>query len=161
MTQAARARATQSADAAPAPRPRWAGPLVAGLAFGLAYGVTQRLVTLNVGELIRFGQGFDVQVFPGTSLESLRLRFGAADAELRGNLELQQLERQKKDAAANSETLKPDEPPSPEAPLEPTGPDAEPVLKPLPAEPDEPVAPPTAEPSPAPAPPAPPAPPRP
>ena len=75
-------------------RPTWSAPLVAGLCFGLAYGVTQRLISLNVGELIRFGQGFDVQVFPGTSLESLRLRFGAADSELRGRLELDQLDRQ-------------------------------------------------------------------
>ena len=102
MTQAA--RAAQTAQAPPARRPPWAGPLVAGLAFGLAYGVTQRLVSLNVGELIRFGQGFDVQVFPGTSLDSLRLRFGAADAELRGDLELQQLKRQKAGSKAPGDT---------------------------------------------------------
>ena len=102
MTQAARARAPQSGDAASPRRPSWAGPLVAGLAFGLTYGITQRLVSLNVGELIRFGQGFDVQVFPGTSLESLRLRFGAADSELRGNLELQELERGKRFPTATS-----------------------------------------------------------
>jgi hypothetical protein len=60
----------------------------------LAYGVTQRLLSFNVGELIRFGSGFDVQVFPGTSLESLKLRFGDAEAEIKGDLELQELERQ-------------------------------------------------------------------
>lgn len=94
MTQAAPAGA---APAASSPRPRraaWVGPLLAGLCFGVAYGVTQRLISLNVGEWIRFGQGFDVQVFPGTSLESLRLRFGDAETELRGDLELQQLQRQ-------------------------------------------------------------------
>lgn len=89
---------TEATPKAPAARrPLWAGPLLAGLCFGLAYGITHRLVALNVGELIRFGQGFDVQVFPGTSLDSLRLRFGATDAELRGNLELQQLERQQEE----------------------------------------------------------------
>ena len=103
MTQVARPRSPQSGDAAAPRRPRWAGPLVAGLAFGLAYGVTQRLVSLNVGELIRFGQGFDVQVFPGTSLESLRLRFGEAEAEIRADLELQELQRQQQEQAKRQE----------------------------------------------------------
>lgn len=75
-------------------RPLWQGPLVAGLGFGLAYGITQRLVSVNVGDLIKFGPRFEVQAFPGTSLESLRLRFGDTEAEIRGALELQQLERQ-------------------------------------------------------------------
>ena len=83
----------------PALREIWKGPLVAGLCFGVAYGVTQRLLSLNVTELIRFGPGFDVQVFPGTSLESLRLRFGDAEAEIRGDLELQELERQQQQEA--------------------------------------------------------------
>ena len=161
MTQVARPRSPQSGDAAAPRRPRWAGPLVAGLAFGLAYGVTQRLVSLNVGELIRFGQGFDVQVFPGTSLESLRLRFGAADAELRGNLELQELERQKNAAADKPAPAKSEDAAAPEAPLEPTPAESEPALKPQPAEPDAPAAPPAVEPSASPAQPAPPAPPRP
>lgn len=161
MTQAARTRASQSGDAAAARRPRWAAPLVAGLAFGLAYGVTQRLVSLNVGELIRFGQGFDVQVFPGTTLESLRLRFGAADAELRGNLELQQLERQKKDAASKPEPAKPEDAAAPELPLEPNTADAAEDTPPEPAAAAEPAAPPVAAPGASPAPPAPPALPRP
>ena len=110
MTQAAQARPPQSAARARR-QPVWAGPLVAGLCFGLAYGITQRVVSLNVGELIRFGQGFDVQVFPGTTLESLRLRFGAAESELRGNLELNELERQK---AADQAT-----PDNPEADVKP------------------------------------------
>ena len=83
----------------PALRQIWKGPLVAGLCFGVAYGVTQRLLSFNVTELIRFGPGFDVQVFPGTSLESLRLRFGDAEAEIRGDLELQELERQQQQEA--------------------------------------------------------------
>jgi predicted lipid-binding transport protein (Tim44 family) len=99
MTQAGQARASAQPSAA-RPRRSWSGPLVAGLCFGLAFGATQRLIRLNVGELIRFGQDFDVQVFPGTSLESLRLRFGEADAQLRGDLELQELERRQEPAAA-------------------------------------------------------------
>ena len=77
----------------------WKGPLIAGLCFGVAYGVTQRVLSFNVAELIRFGPGFDVQVFPGTSLESLKLRYGAAEAEIRGDLELQELERQQQEEA--------------------------------------------------------------
>ena len=68
------------AKAAPAPqrRPRpWLGPLVVGVCFGLGYGVSQRLFNLQVGELVQFGRNFDVQPFPGSSLESLRLRFGS------------------------------------------------------------------------------------
>jgi hypothetical protein len=105
MTQAAQAHPPQSAATPSRRPPAWTGPLVAGLCFGLAYGLTQRIVSLNVSELIRFGQGFDVQAFPGTSLESLRLRFGAAESELRGNLELNELERQK--AASQTEEDKP------------------------------------------------------
>ena len=85
------------------PLPRWKalcqGPLLAGLCFGAAYGITQRLMSFNVAELIHFGPGFDVQVFPGTSLESLKLRFGNAEAEIQGNLELQELERQQQEEA--------------------------------------------------------------
>jgi len=170
MTQASPARASQPADATPLRRPPWTGPLVAGLAFGLAYGVTQRLVTLNVGELIRFGQGFDVQVFPGTTLESLRLRFGAAESELRGNLELQELERQKleskklesekKAAPDEAQPLKPEGAAAFDTNLAPAPPDAEPATPQQPAEPQQPPAPPIAAsasaPRPATAPPAPP-----
>ena len=77
----------------------WKGPLLAGLCFGAAYGITQRLLSFNVSELIRFGPGFDVQVFPGTTLESLKLQFGDAEAEIKGDLELQELERQQAEAA--------------------------------------------------------------
>ena len=83
----------------PALKQIWKGPLVAGLCFGVAYGVTQRVLSFNVAELIRFGPGFDVQVFPGTSLESLKLRYGAAEAEIRGDLELQELERHQQEEA--------------------------------------------------------------
>jgi predicted lipid-binding transport protein (Tim44 family) len=118
------AQAGSARPATPASRNRlWQGPLVAGLCFGLAYGVTQRLIHLNVGELIRFGQNFDVQVFPGTSLESLRLRFGEAAGEARGELELNELERQQDEEAKRQEALKP-VPAAPEADLgEPLGQD--------------------------------------
>jgi hypothetical protein len=149
MTQAAQARPPQSSARARR-RPAWAGPLVVGLCFGLAYGITQRIVTLNVGELIRFGQGFDVQVFPGTTLESLRLRFGAAELELRGNLELNELERQKAADQGPSEKPEVDAKPDPvEAETSPARDDAaaveaeparEPAPKPAPAQVSPPAA---------------------
>lgn len=89
MTQVASADAPSPA---PGPRPRrraWQGPLLAGLCFGIAYGLTQRLLTFNVADLIRFGQSFDVQVFPGTSLESLRLRYGVEATGPAGDLPAQ------------------------------------------------------------------------
>jgi hypothetical protein len=106
------------------------------VAFGLAYGVTQRLVSLNVADLIRFGQGFDVQVFPGTSLESLRLRFGAADAELRGNLELQELQRQPKDPVVQPEPAALPQNGGIDDLRDPGLADPEPALEPLPEEPE-------------------------
>lgn len=135
-------------------RSLWAGPLVAGVAFGVAYGITQRLIGLNVGELIRFGPGFEVQVFPGTSLESLRLRFGDAAAEVRGDLELHQLEqveqeqqqKQKQAGTAANEKLEP-EPVDPleSAPQEPTpglsAPQQAEPAAPLPESPPAPAAP--------------------
>jgi hypothetical protein len=69
-------------------------PLLAGLCFGLGYGLTHRLLALQWPSLVRLGQGFEVRPFPGTSLESLRLRFGADSQEVRGTLDLLELERQ-------------------------------------------------------------------
>ncbi|WP_398328690.1 hypothetical protein [Vulcanococcus sp.] len=136
----------------PRPQQIWKGPLIAGVCFGLAYGVAQRLLSFNVSELIRFGPGFDVQVFPGTSLESLKLRFGDAQGEIRGDLELQELERQQelearqraaaaKQAEAELERATEIEPPSePELPAAPSAPVAEPVTPP-PSTPPQPPAP--------------------
>jgi hypothetical protein len=87
----------------------WMGPLVAGLGFALAYGVTERLLSFNVGEMIRFGPRFDVQVFPGTSLENLRLRFGDQTTRIQAELDLLELDKQLKqeqEAAAKAKALK-------------------------------------------------------
>ena len=75
-------------------RPRWQVPLLVGFCFGLGYGVTQRLLALQLPSLVRLGQGFEVRPFPGTSLESLRLRFGAENQDIRGDGDLLQLEQQ-------------------------------------------------------------------
>ena len=132
-------------------QPLWKGPLIAGICFGVAYGVTQRLISFNVAELIRFGPGFDVQVFPGTSLESLKLRFGDAQADIRGDLELQELERQQQQQAKQRAEAAHQA----EAALEQAG-QMEPSSEPEPsAAPPAPAATPAAPPQPAPPPPAP------
>ncbi|MFM7676695.1 MAG: hypothetical protein ACKO5F_14205 [Synechococcus sp.] len=85
--------------APPAPKPRpnpWMAPLVVGLCFGLGYGLTQRLMALNLPALVHLGQGFSARPFPGTSLESLRQRFGAEGQEIRGDLDLLELEAENK-----------------------------------------------------------------
>ena len=74
-------------------------PLLVGFCFGLGYGVTQRLLALQLPSLVRLGQGFEVRPFPGTSLESLWLRFGAENQEIRGDADLLQLEQQLDTAA--------------------------------------------------------------
>lgn len=73
------------------PRPRrsppWLGPLAVGLCFGLGYGITQRLLALRWTQYVQLGQGFELRPFPGTALETLRLRFGASDRPVRADLD--------------------------------------------------------------------------
>ncbi|MCP9889995.1 hypothetical protein KBY57_02825 [Cyanobium sp. Aljojuca 7D2] len=113
--------------AAPArPRPRWQGPLVVGICFGLGFGITHRLLALQLPSLVRLGQGFEVRPFPGTSLESLRLRFGAESQEIRGDLDLLELEN--KPAADPAEPNPDAQPlPQPEAGLRETPLDSAPL----------------------------------
>lgn len=59
------------------PRSHWQGPLLVGICLGLGYGITQRLLGLQLPAFVQLGQGFELRQFPGTSLDSLRLRFGA------------------------------------------------------------------------------------
>ncbi|MBM5803885.1 MAG: hypothetical protein FJ078_07175 [Cyanobacteria bacterium K_DeepCast_35m_m2_155] len=84
--------ATASSKAQPRPVSLWRRPLLVGVCFGLGYGLTQRLLDLQLPALVQWGQSFDVREFPGTSLESLRLRFGSENQELRGRLDLLELE---------------------------------------------------------------------
>ena len=86
------AHAQAAAPARPRPRPRWQVPLLVGFCFGLGYGVSHRLLALQLPSLVLLGQGFEVRPFPGTSLESLRLRFGTESQEIRGDLDLLELE---------------------------------------------------------------------
>lgn len=139
------------AKAAPGPqrRPRpWVGPLVVGVCFGLGYGVSQRLFNLQVGELVRFGRNFDVQPFPGSSLESLRLRFGSSSESILADLEsldqqrLQAEEAARAGAEAKEAFVSPDGGLAPLEPVPGPGADQEPPSAPdLPAAPTAPSAP--------------------
>lgn len=94
-----RPRRRQDSDGAPpARRPRWVIPLVAGLWFGLGYAITHRLMIGGGGRGgTPMGQGFEVKPFPGTSLESLRMRYGADKSDIRGDLERLELEQAQKE----------------------------------------------------------------
>jgi hypothetical protein len=70
--------------------------LFVGACFGLGYGITQRLLRVNVSGAWQGNQLFGVKAFPGTSLDSLRQRYGNAAMEIRGDLDLLELERVKK-----------------------------------------------------------------
>ena len=78
------------------PRSPWQGPLVAGLCFGLGYGITQRLLSLQLPAFVHLGQGFELRAFPGTTLQSLRLKFGTEAQPIRGDLQRDQLDQQTK-----------------------------------------------------------------
>lgn len=113
----ARRRSRRSSLESPSPPKRWAPwvlPLAAGLCFGVGYSLTDRLLSLGQGEAVKLDQGFDVKPFPGTSLESLRLRFGADKKELPGNPELIEKESSKTDSSKN-ESSRQSEAANPEA----------------------------------------------
>jgi hypothetical protein len=61
--------------------------LFVGACFGVGYGVTQRLMRVNVSGAWQGNQLFGVQPFPGTALSGLRERFGAEKMEIRGDLD--------------------------------------------------------------------------
>lgn len=122
----ARVAAGVAAAVPPVVRHRWRGPLLAGLCFGLSYALVQRLLDLELPQLIQLGHSFDVREVPGTSLDSLRLRLGGEAAPIRGDLELLELElqqeraehereQQEQEAAAQRQLEQQDEA---EAPLE-------------------------------------------
>lgn len=115
-------------------------PLLAGLCFGLGYGVVQRLMAVEFPRLVQLGQPFDVREFPGTSLEALRLKTGAAAQSIRGDLGVLELEEQEK-ARPIEKSLEPAPPPILPRPAE-----QQRFTEPLDAEPDpEPVQPPAWE----------------
>ncbi len=90
---------------APSGLPRiWMGPLVAGVSFALAYGITHRLSAINLGDFIRLSPRFEQKQTPGVSLKDMRLRYGEQPSELRSDLDPQQLELLRK-AEEHAEAL--------------------------------------------------------
>ncbi|WP_216902150.1 hypothetical protein [Synechococcus sp. CCY 9618] len=88
-----------------AARPGWDWRVwwIVGLCFGLGYSVSHRLLNLGTEEAKGASQRFDVQPFPGTRLDSLRQRFGGEARDIRGDLDLIELEQQQKQDAAEIE----------------------------------------------------------
>ena len=85
----------------------WMGPLVAGVSFALAYGITQRLAAINLGDVIRLSPRFEQKQTPGVTLKEMRQRYGEQPSELRSDLDPQQLEfwrkaQEQADAAAKA-----------------------------------------------------------
>ncbi|MCX5966514.1 MAG: hypothetical protein NTV57_02500 [Cyanobacteria bacterium] len=78
----------------------WRRALGLGLCFGLGYGLTMRLLDLSVVGVWRDMQRFGVQSFPGTELDSLRKQYGDRQDQIRGDLDLLELERQQQRDAA-------------------------------------------------------------
>jgi hypothetical protein len=75
----------------------WTVPLIAGLCFGLGYGVVQRLMKLELPQQGQLVESFRMKEFPGTTLESLRLKVGEQPRSIRGDLgALEQEEQQRK-----------------------------------------------------------------
>jgi hypothetical protein len=72
----------------------WRRWLLLGFCGGIAFGVTHRLLSLQLRVPWRNTQPFGVKATPGTGLESLRQRFGGEGKAVRGNLELLELEQQ-------------------------------------------------------------------
>lgn len=82
---ASRPAARQAKRRRPARRPNpWnpLPPLLVGLCFGLAYAATGRLLEGRLSGLVTLGHRFEMKAVPGTTLESLRMRYGAAAVDL-------------------------------------------------------------------------------
>jgi len=124
------------------------GPLVAGVSFALAYGITQRLTSIKLGDVIRLSPRFEQKETPGVTLNEMRQRYGEQPSELRSDLDPQQLEfwrkaQERADAAAKAKaeaeakaereaaaTAAPAAAPKPVAPTEePAAPEPKPVVE--------------------------------
>jgi hypothetical protein len=94
-------------------------------------------MAIEFPRLVQLGQAFEVQEFPGTTLEALRLKTGAKVQSIRGDLGVLELEEQEKE----QEQAKPTEQSLEPAPLiQPLPPEQRRFSEPLDREPDpEPV----------------------
>ncbi len=94
-------RSAEGRRRAPGRKPwSWRRALGLGLCFGLGYGLTMRLLDLSVVGIWQDMQRFGVQSFPGTELDSLRKQFGDRQEQIRGDLDLLELQRQQQREAA-------------------------------------------------------------
>lgn len=78
----------------------WRRAIGLGLCFGLGYGLTMRLLDLPIATSWKGVQRFAVKTFPGSELDSLRRQYGDRQGQIRGDLDLLELERQQKRNAA-------------------------------------------------------------
>ncbi|WP_254968615.1 hypothetical protein [Cyanobium sp. CH-040] len=134
----------------------WRLALVAGVCFGLGYGVVQRLMQLELPRGGRLSEPFRMRQFPGTSLDSLRLKLGEEPRPLRGDLGV--LEQQEQQRKAEEERARRDREMEAERRRESLADDLDRDLEPAPAPPllPDPAPPPAADPPPPPELPAPP-----
>jgi hypothetical protein len=72
----------------------------------LGYGITQRLLSLQLPTFVQLGQGFELRPFPGTALQSLRLKFGTEAQPIRGDLEREPLDPESKAVDPSGELAK-------------------------------------------------------
>ncbi|MCT0230317.1 hypothetical protein KQ306_05505 [Synechococcus sp. CS-1324] len=93
-------RRQPAAEAPLPPRRHWLVPLLVGLCFGLGYAITDRLLSRGGDATQPLGLDFGVKPFPGTSLESLRMRFGTDRTEIRGDLDRLEFEANQKQEEA-------------------------------------------------------------
>jgi hypothetical protein len=85
---------------------RWQWPhwLAFGLCFGLAHGISQRLIRAQAdGQGAGSPQAFPVQAFPGESLDGLRRRLGGQPQDVRADLEALNQQRQNKQESTELE----------------------------------------------------------
>lgn len=103
MSQSSTASSTQGPQrrrrASAGPR-SWRQLLILGVCLGLGYGLTLRLLDLPMATGWKGVQRFGVKTFPGTELDSLRKQFGDRGEQIRGDLDLLELERQQQRDAA-------------------------------------------------------------
>ncbi|MBD2551069.1 hypothetical protein H6G65_16045 [Microcystis elabens FACHB-917] len=78
----------------------WRVWAIVGLCFGVGYAASLRLLSLDGPEERGASQRFDVQPAPGTTLDSLRQRFGGDARQIRGDLDLLELEQEQQQEAA-------------------------------------------------------------
>jgi hypothetical protein len=72
----------------------------------LGYGITQRLLGLQLPTFVQLGQDFELRSFPGTALQSLRLKFGTEAQPIRGDLEREPLDPESKAPETSGEPAK-------------------------------------------------------